>query len=33
MVKVLTKFGTYDYVKKDLLKSFIKSGYVVAVVE
>jgi len=31
MIKVITKFGTTDIIKTDLLKHFIKTGYVVAV--
>lgn len=32
MVRVLTRNGTYDYVRRDRLASLVASGYVVAVV-
>jgi len=32
MVKVVTCSGNFDYVKKPLLRRFIHSGYVIAVI-
>lgn len=31
MIKVITKYGTQDIIKANLLKHFIKTGYVVAI--
>lgn len=31
MVKVINKSGKYDFVKREMLAHFIKTGYVVAV--
>lgn len=31
MVKVVNKSGKYDFVKREMLGHFIKTGYVVAV--
>ncbi len=33
MVRVMTKDGKYDYVKKSLLKFYIQKGYVVSEVD
>lgn len=30
MVRVITRYNTFDYVKKDLVWMYILSGYVVA---
>lgn len=33
MVRVMTRDGKYDYVKRDLLKFYVQKGYVVAEVD
>lgn len=33
MIRVLTKYNHYDYVKSELLRHYIQQGYVVALVD